>query len=217
MRLPAGYEFSLTEKLNLHKRVLLWSVAAIVLGFGLWLSLANPWRRRSNSPLGTNLQFLGRAQTLTQSTPRGVPTNVISMTRDPLEEVRQRAERGDANAQLQLGAAYASGNDNLQNYTEAVKWLTRSAEQGNVTAATSLGAFYWAGRGVTQGYVDAYVWSAIAEAEGDEASSYRVTILKSRLSPGELAEAKRRATTWFHLHSKQISLKHGAATYHELR
>ncbi len=217
LRLPAGYEFSLTEKLNLHKRVLLWSVAAIVLGFGLWLSLGNPWRRRSNSPLATNPQFLGRAQTLTPSTPRGTSATVISMTRDSLEEVRQRAERGDANAQLQLGAAYASGKDNLQNYSEAVKWLTRSAEQGNVTAATSLGAFYWAVRGVTQGYVDAYVWSAIAEVEGDEASSYRVRILQSRLSPGELAEAKRRATTWFHLHSKQISLKHGAATYHELR
>ena len=210
LRLPAGYEFSLTEKVTLHKRELLWSVAAIVLAFGLWLSLGNPWWRRNNSPLATNPQFLGRAQTPTPSTPRSTSATVISMTRDSLEEVRQGAERGDANAELQLGAAYASGKDNLQNYTEAVKWLTISAEQGNVTAATSLGAFYWAGRGVTQGYVDAYVWSAIAEAEGDEASSYRVTILKSRLSPGELAEAKHRATIWFRLHSKQISVKHSA-------
>ena len=166
LRLPAGYEFSLTEKLNLHKRVLLWSVAAIVLAFGLWLSFGNPSRWRSNSPLATNPQFLGRAQTLTPSTPRGTSATVISMAHDSLEEVRQRAERGDANAQLELGAAYASGKDNGQNYTEAVKWLTRSAEHGNVTAATSLGAFYWAGQGVTQDYVDAYMWSAIRRSGG---------------------------------------------------
>jgi hypothetical protein len=129
------------------------------------------------------------------------------MADDSLEEVRQRAERGDANAQLELGAAYASGKDNLQNYTEAVKWLTRSAEQGNVTAATSLSAFYWEGRGVTQGYVDAYMWSAIAEAEGDEASSYRVTILQSRMSPVELAEARQRTIAWLRTQSKHIAVK----------
>jgi hypothetical protein len=129
------------------------------------------------------------------------------MAGDSLEEVRQRAERGDANAQLELGAAYASGKDDVQNYPEAVKWLTRSAEQGNVTAATSLGAFYWAGRGVTEDYVDAYMWSAIAETEGDEASSYRITILQSRMSLVELAEARRRTTSWLRAHSKHNALK----------
>jgi hypothetical protein len=55
------------------------------------------------------------------------------------------------------------------------------------------------------------MWSAIAEAKGDEASSYRATILQSRMSPGELAEAKRRAAAWLHAHSKQLAVKHGAS------
>src|SRR5579864_3795 len=204
LRLPASYELSLIEKLTLHKRVLLWSVAAIVLAFGLWLSFRNQWRWRSHPTPAENLQFSGRAQTsLAPSTRRGSRTSIISMTRDQLEEVRQQAERGDANAQLELGAAYASGKDDVQNYPEAVKWLTRSAEQGNATAATSLGAFYWAGRGVTQDYVQAYMWSAIAQAEGDEASSYRVTILKSRMSPVELTEARHRTAAWLRTHSKR--------------
>jgi TPR repeat protein len=212
LRLAAGYEFLLTEKLTLHKRILLWSVVAIVVVFGLWLSFGNPWRWRSNRPPTPNLQSLGRTQTsLTASAPRSAPA-LVSITRDALEEVHQRAESGDANAQLRLGAAYASGKDLGQNYTEAVKWLKRSAEQGNATAATSLGAFYWAGRGVSQEYVDAYMWSAIAEAEGDEASSYRVTILQSRMSPAELAESRRRTTAWLQTHSKHNALKRNAPT-----
>jgi TPR repeat protein len=88
-----------------------------------------------------------------------------------------------------------------------MKWLTRSADHGNVTAAATLGAFYWAGRGVAQHYVDAYMWSAIATAEGDEASSYRLAILQSRLSPAELTEAKERAAGWLRTHTSQISAK----------
>jgi len=215
--LSAGYEFSMTEKLMLHKRAILWSVAGVLVALSLWFSFENPTQWGSNGPLGTaaNLQIAGRdGRSPTPNVSSWASTFAISVKHDSLEDVRQRAQSGDPNAQFELGAAYARGQGSAESYTEAVKWLTRSADQGNVTAAAALGAFYWDGRGVTQDNVDAYVWSAIAEAEGDEASSYRVTILQSRLSPVELAEAKRRATTWFRLHSKQISLKHGAPTYH---
>jgi TPR repeat protein len=116
--------------------------------------------------------------------------------------VRKRAEAGDPGAQLALGAAYASEQGKRKNDTEAVNWLTRSANGGNATAAAALGALYWDGRGVTQGYVNAYTWSAIAAAEGDEVSSYRLTILQSRMSPGEVNEAKHRAAVWLRTHRK---------------
>jgi hypothetical protein len=210
---PAGYEFSLTEKLVMHKRAAVWSVAVIVVAFGLWLSFGNSSQWRRNSPPAANLQFSGQAQAfLTPSISEGTSTSISSTTHDSFEEVRQRAQSGNAHAQLELGATYANRKGNLQNYTEAVKWLTKSAEQGNVAAATSLGAFYWAGRGVRQDYVDAYMWSAVAEAEGDEASSYRVTILRSRMSPDELAEAKRRTAEWVRIHTKQV-FDSGAPAY----
>lgn len=215
--LSAGYEFSMAEKLMLHKRAILWSVAGVLVALGLWFSFENPtqWGGNGHLPTAANLQITGRdGRSATSNVPSWASTSAISVKHDSLEDVRKRAQSGEPNAQFELGAAYARGQGSAESYTEAVKWLTRSADQGNVTAAAALGAFYWAGRGVTQDYVDAYVWSSVAELEGDEASSYRITILQSRMSPAELVEAKRRATTWFRLHRKQISLRRGAPTYH---
>ena len=213
---PAGYKFSFTEKLMLHKRAGKWAVVGIVLAVGLWIAFGIPsqWRTKTVPVTVGNPQVADQDHTTPNaSKPRGNSAAPVPGTQDWLEGVRERAERGDSIAELKLGAAYAAGQDNVQNYAEAVKWLTRSADQGNVTAAAALGAFYWAGRGVTPGYVDAYMWSAIAQAQGDEASSYRVTILQSRMSPAELAEARRRAATWLRTHRKQIAFKRDATTH----
>jgi hypothetical protein len=213
---PAGYKFSFSEQLMLHKRAGQWAVAGTVLAAGLWLAFGNPSQWRANTapvPVGNPRVSEQDQTTPNASKPGSLAAARVSKTQDWLEGVRESAERGDPTAELKLGAAYAAGQDNVQDYTEAVKWLTRSADQGNATAAAALGAFYWAGRGVTPGYVDAYVWSAIAQAQGDEASSYRVTILQSRISPVELAEARRRVTAWLRTHRKQIALKRDATTH----
>ena len=157
----------------------------------------------------TNSSLYGERvqQSSSSVTPTGASATPVYTNHD-FEEVRQRAEGGDTNAQLELGAMYASGQHNIkERNTEAVNWLTRSANGGNATAASALGALYWDGRGVTQGYVNAYMWSAIAAAEDNEVSSYRVTILESRMSPGELDEAKRRAQAWLRMHGKRITVK----------
>jgi GAF domain-containing protein len=46
---PAGYKFSFSEKLMLHKSAAQWSVAGIVLAAGLWLAFGNPSRWRTNT------------------------------------------------------------------------------------------------------------------------------------------------------------------------
>jgi len=123
------------------------------------------------------------------------PTSNLSLT-----SLRADAERGDANAQFDLGAKYASGDGVAQNYNEAVRWFNKAAEQGHVLSAATLGAFYWAGRGVRQDYVSAYMWSAVAKEGGDEASKYRVAILASRMNPDQMNEAQGRATEWLRQH-----------------
>ena len=203
---PAGYKFSLSEKIILHKSAVLWAGGALLLTGGLWLGSGIPRQFRSTQPGGSPMM----------SKPANTSASDVSPTPTWLEEVRQRADRGDSDAELKLGAAYANGQTGATNYTEAVKWLTRSADHGNVTAAAVLGAFDWAGRGGTQGYIDAYTWSAIAEAQGDEASSYRVAILQSRMSAVELAEARRRAETWLRTH-RQVYLKKDAPLHHSTK
>jgi TPR repeat protein len=136
------------------------------------------------------------------------PRNLPKLT---LSAVRAQAERGDANAEFELGAKYASGEDVPQNYAEAVKWFTQAADQGNVLAAATLGAFYWAGRGLPQDYVSAYTWSTIAKEGGDEASKYRVAILASRMTASEVNQAQRRATAWLQDHPKFVASKGSTA------
>jgi len=204
--LPEGYKFSLREKIVLHERPILWSAAAALLAACLWLTGIPRFRKTSarETVIGSQIPPLGASPRASKS------VTVSARASSPaswLEDLPQRAERGDPNAELKLGAAYANGQNGAANYPESVKWLTRSAEHGNVTAAAVLGAFDWAGRGGNQGYIDAYTWSAIAQAEGDEASGYRVAILESRMSPAQLAEAKRRAADWLRAHRKAKVMK----------
>ena len=54
----------------------------------------------------------------------------------------ERAERGDAGAQYNLGVRYDKGQGVPQDSKEAVKWYRLSAEQGNVDAQFNLGFMY---------------------------------------------------------------------------
>ena len=44
---------------------------------------------------------------------------------------RKAAEQGYAEAQLRLGACYASGEGVIQDLVQAVYWARKSADQGN--------------------------------------------------------------------------------------
>ena len=117
-----------------------------------------------------------------------------------LDKLRKLATDGDPNAQFDLGARYATGEDVKQNYAESVRWFTLAAEQGHVIAQATLGAYYWAGRGIPQDLSKAYFWSAIAQAGGDEASKYRVSVLATRMNPGQLSAAQQQANGWIKKH-----------------
>ena len=120
-----------------------------------------------------------------------------------LRELRQRAQSGDSEAQFEIGAKYATGEDAPQDYAEAVKWFTRSAEGGQVLAAATLGAYYWAGRGVPQDDVSAYMWSSIARLGGDEASRYRLSILRAHMTEQQIMEGEKRTARWRQAHLSQ--------------
>ena len=126
--------------------------------------------------------------------------SVVAQTTS-LGKLRQLAVNGDPNAQFDLGARYATGEDVQQDYTESVRWFTMAAEQGHVIAQATLGAYYWAGRGIPQDLGKAYFWSAIAEAGGDTASKYRVDVLAARMSRSQVAAAQQQANEWLKKHA----------------
>ena len=120
-------------------------------------------------------------------------------------DISQLAEQGDPAAQFALGAQYATGDNVHQDYSQAVAWFSKAAEQGHVLAQATLGAYYLAGRGVPMDLSKAYFWSILAQAGGDQASEYRINILKSRLTPSELSAVQQQANDWLKLHHQPSS------------
>ena len=88
--------------------------------------------------------------------------------------LQQKAERGDAAAQYELGLAYANGKDVPRDYKEAVKWVRMAAEQGNAKAQYTMALCYAKGVGVPQDYKEAAKWVRLAAEQGDVAAQYNM-------------------------------------------
>ena len=106
------------------------------------------------------------------------------------------AVQGDAAAQTYLGVMYQIGQGVPQNHAEAVRWYRKAAKQGNASAQFDLGVMYTKGHGVTQGYVQAHMWFSLAGAQGHKQAVKNRDIAAERMTPGQIAEAQRRAAKW---------------------
>ena len=74
-------------------------------------------------------------------------------------ELRERATKGDPDAQFTLAKNYEAGRGGLKkDYAEAQHWYREAAEQGDPFAQASLALLYRFGKGVPQDYVQAYMW-----------------------------------------------------------
>jgi len=79
---------------------------------------------------------------------------------------------------------------------EAVKWFRKAAEQNDVKGQFNLGAYYANGRGVAEDHIEAYKWMLLAAGQGLEQAKNIVTIWSGAMSPGQIADGKRRANDW---------------------
>lgn len=66
-----------------------------------------------------------------------------------MNDLKQRAESGDALAQNELAASFLM--EEPPNFDEAAKWLRLAADQGDGGAQNNLGILYLNGEGVKQG------------------------------------------------------------------
>ena len=69
---------------------------------------------------------------------------------ESFDQLRQKAERGDAEAQNKLGRLYQQGRGVDRNDSQAVYWYQKAADQGYAAARDNLNWMYERGRGVTQ-------------------------------------------------------------------
>jgi uncharacterized protein len=104
------------------------------------------------------------------------PTTRAAETAE-VQEVRRRAEGGDAESQLELGVRYFAGDDLPQHFGEALKWYRRAADQGNVLAQNNLASMYLNGQGVPVNPVEGARWLQKAAARGYPRAQLNLGIL----------------------------------------
>ena len=80
--------------------------------------------------------------------------------------LREKAEQGQASAQILIGTMYWAGEGVSQDYQEAVRWYQAAADQGAAEAQVILGAMYRLGEGVPRDYKEAVRWYQLAADQG---------------------------------------------------
>lgn len=111
-----------------------------------------------------------------------------------LGALTQRAEAGDAQAQVELGRAYEDGKGVAQDDVRAVEWFRKSADQGNAEGQNSLGVMYALGRGVPRDREEAVRWYKKSAKQGLAEGIYNVAI--SYFNGEGLEENTSLAATW---------------------
>src|SRR5688572_20643780 len=72
----------------------------------------------------------------------------VTSEKSQIEQIKQDAEKGNAEAQFELSRRYGSGNGVVQDYSQSFEWLLKSAESGKVEAMIEVARRYENGIGV---------------------------------------------------------------------
>lgn len=110
---------------------------------------------------------------------------------DSFDELRKKAEAGDANAQFELGLTYQLGKRVPVDNAEALKWIIKAAKQGNVNAQAVLGLMYENGVGVAKNDTEAVTWFHKAADQGNAQAAYSLGVKhdKGQGVPKDINEA----------------------------
>ena len=111
-------------------------------------------------------------------------------------ELKERANSGDAKAELELADAYFSGSGVPQSDNEGYRLLKEAANQGLPEAQFKLGE-YIVGHGSQPGdYIAAYMWYDIAQRSRYKHSDKRLKEISAKMSPEDIGEAQKLAQDW---------------------
>lgn len=97
-------------------------------------------------------------------------------------EFEIRAEKGDPEAQVNLGNLYLRGWGVSQDYAAAYDWFRKAAQQNNRLALTKLGVLHFYGLGTVRDSAEAAKWFEMAADQGDPAAQ---SVLGALYAQGE--------------------------------
>ncbi len=120
---------------------------------------------------------------------------------DAVEKCRKMAEEGCANAQFNLGCAYASGRGVVNDDVEAVNWFRRAAEQGNPVAQTKIGTSFENGIRVVKDAGEAVKWYRRAAEQGNFVAQFNLAVAYEQGRGTGKDEVE--AVKWYHRAAEQ--------------
>lgn len=150
--------------------------------------------------LGTARRHAGRLlMSLKTSLATLLLASALYAQQKPLRErLLESAQKGDAEAQFELGKNYETGRIGLpKDLAQAEHWYRLAAVQGDPFAEASLGILYQFGKGLPKDSVQALMWYEVAIARA--AAGDRDSIVELRddvitgMTPVQIAEARRLA------------------------
>lgn len=100
----------------------------------------------------------------------------INVSAQSLDQIRSKANSGDAYSQYLMGWSYANGaNGASHDYAQAAPWFKQASENGYAAASYFLGWMYYYGEGFPKNASEALKWFSKAEQQGmTEAHNYVV-------------------------------------------
>ncbi len=119
------------------------------------------------------------------------------------QELRPKAEQGDAKAQWQLGQVYSVGAPvGMKDDPEAIRWFRKAAEQNFVPALDALAYFYELGYGVARDEAEAMKWRRKAAEQNSTAAQLRLGFCYRDGKGVEKDEVE--AYAWFDLAARSV-------------
>jgi len=137
------------------------------------------------------------------------------------DEALELANEGNAEAQFQIGEAFAYGIEVEEDYPKSIIWYEQAAASGSSEAMSRLGHRYWRGiGGVRKDLRAAINWFEKASQLGDDFTSlYVAAIYDSTVTSDPLIVDDRKAFRWYlkAANTHQVAQERLADMYYEGR
>jgi hypothetical protein len=104
------------------------------------------------------------------------------------QEIKQRAETGDPQAQYNLGTMYALGQGVGRDFVQAAAWLAKAAAQGHAQAQANLGLLLLNGARTKAQWREAERWLRKASDQGSDYAKTALLLMRHSRTPASLSD-----------------------------
>ena len=104
------------------------------------------------------------------------------------QEIKQRAEQGDAQAQYNLGTLYALGKGVGRDFAQAATWLGKAAAQGHAQAQANLGLLLLNAARTKAQWREAERWLRKASDQGSDYANTALLLMLHSSTPASLSD-----------------------------